>query len=115
MKNPTDKRTPHSTNTPPKSTHFPTTMMILLSNMIKEIRAKTILRRHKKIDSWFMTHYGLNLYRGCLHDCTYCDGRAETYQIEGEFGKDIEVKTNAIARKNINIEYHIIYPYLRVI
>jgi len=64
--------------------------------MIKEVKAKSILRRHKKIDSWFMSHYGLNLYRGCSHDCTYCDGRAETYQVEGDFGKDIEVKTNAI-------------------
>ncbi|MFC2088306.1 radical SAM protein [Calditrichota bacterium] len=64
--------------------------------MIIEIQAKSILRRHKKIDSWFMSHYGLNLYRGCSHDCTYCDGRAETYRVEGEFGKDIEVKTNAI-------------------
>ncbi len=64
--------------------------------MIKEIQAKSILRRHKKIDSWFMSHYGLNLYRGCRHDCTYCDGRAETYRVEGDFGKDIEVKTNAI-------------------
>lgn len=64
--------------------------------MIKEIHAKSILRKHKKIESWFMTHYGLNLYRGCTHDCTYCDGRAEKYQVAGEFGKDIAVKTNAI-------------------
>jgi DNA repair photolyase len=37
----------------------------------------------------------MNLYRGCLHNCTYCDGRAEGYYVEGEFGRDISVKINA--------------------
>ncbi len=64
---------------------------------IKEILAKTILRKRNHIDSWFVTHYGMNLYRGCPHDCIYCDGRAEKYQVEGEFEKDIGVKTNAIS------------------
>ncbi len=64
--------------------------------MIKENFAKSILRRHKKIDSWFMTHYGINLYRGCSHNCIYCDGRSEKYQVDGEFGKDVTVKVNAI-------------------
>jgi DNA repair photolyase len=64
--------------------------------MIREIQTKSILRKHKKIDSWFMSHYGLNLYRGCMHSCAYCDGRAEKYQVEGEFGNDIAVKKNAI-------------------
>ena len=38
----------------------------------------------------------MNLYRGCTHNCVYCDGRSEKYYVEGEFGKDVEVKTNAI-------------------
>lgn len=63
---------------------------------IREIQAKTILRKYKKIDSWFIIRYGMNLYRGCAHDCVYCDGRAERYQVDGEFGKDVAVKTNAI-------------------
>lgn len=62
---------------------------------IQEIEAKSILRKHKKIDSWFISHYGMNLYRGCSHNCTYCDGRAEKYNVEGDFGKDIAVKKNA--------------------
>ncbi len=62
---------------------------------IQEIQAKSILRKHKKIDSWFVSRCGMNLYRGCLHDCVYCDGRAEKYRVEGEFGKDVEVKINA--------------------
>jgi DNA repair photolyase len=63
--------------------------------MIIETTAKSILRKRKKIDSWFITHYGLNLYRGCRHNCVYCDGRAESYYVQGDFGNDIEVKTNA--------------------
>ncbi len=63
---------------------------------IKEIEAKSILRRYKKIDSWFISQYGMNLYRGCLHNCIYCDGRAEGYYVDGEFGEDVAVKKNAI-------------------
>ena len=71
---------------------------------VKEIEAKSILRKHKKIDSWFLSRYGMNLYRGCAHNCVYCDGRAEKYQVDGEFGKDIKVKTNAIQllKKELN-------------
>ena len=63
---------------------------------IKEIKAKSILRKHKKIDSWFISQYGMNFYRGCNHNCVYCDGRSEGYYVEGKFGKDVLVKINAI-------------------
>ncbi|RLF57224.1 MAG: hypothetical protein DRN37_06810 [Thermoplasmata archaeon] len=71
---------------------------------VREIEAKSILRRHKKIDSWFISHYGMNLYRGCTHNCTYCDGRYEGYYVEGTFGEDVVVKVNAIdvLRKELN-------------
>jgi DNA repair photolyase len=63
---------------------------------IIQIDAKSILRKSKKIDSWFISNYGMNLYRGCSHNCSYCDGRAEKYQVNGEFGKEVAVKMNAI-------------------
>ena len=63
---------------------------------IKEIKAKSILRKQKKIESWFLTNYSLNLYRGCIHNCVYCDGRYEKYQVDGNFGEEVTVKTNAI-------------------
>jgi len=63
---------------------------------IREIEAKSILRKHKKIDSWFVSQYGMNFYRGCAHNCVYCDGRSEKYNVEGEFGIDVTVKVNAI-------------------
>ena len=64
--------------------------------IIKEIEAKSILRKNNKIDSWFISYYGMNLYRGCTHNCVYCDGRSEGYYVDGEFGKDVVVKINAI-------------------
>ncbi len=63
--------------------------------IINETESKSILRKNKKIDSWFISYSGMNLYRGCSHNCVYCDGRAEKYNVEGEFGKDIAVKINA--------------------
>jgi DNA repair photolyase len=61
-----------------------------------EIEAKSLLRKHTKVDSWFVARYGMNLYRGCMHNCVYCDGRAEKYNVEGDFGRDVAVKVNAI-------------------
>lgn len=63
---------------------------------IHEIEAKSILRKSKKIDSWFMSYYGMNIYRGCVHDCVYCDGRSEKYQVHGNFAEEIAIKINAI-------------------
>jgi len=62
---------------------------------VREIQAKSILIKRKNIDSWFVSRYGMNLYRGCGHNCAYCDGRAESYYVEGEFGRDVRVKINA--------------------
>jgi DNA repair photolyase len=63
---------------------------------IREIKAKSILLKRKKIDSWFVSRYGMNLYRGCAHNCVYCDGRSERYQVDGTFGENVVVKTNAV-------------------
>jgi DNA repair photolyase len=64
--------------------------------LVKEIKAKSILRKAKKVDSWFLINYGMNLYRGCAHNCVYCDGRSEGYYVNGEFGHEVTVKINAI-------------------
>lgn len=39
-------------------------------------------------------HFGMNIYRGCLHGCIYCDSRSRCYQFTHPF-EDIEVKQNA--------------------
>jgi len=62
--------------------------------MIEEITAKTILNHVKQPDPWFGLKYNMNLYRGCQHQCIYCDSRSDCYQIE-DFAK-IQVKINAL-------------------
>ena len=62
--------------------------------MIKEITAKVLLSPVKQPDDWFGLKFNMNLYRGCQHQCIYCDSRSECYQIENF--KDVLVKVNAI-------------------
>ena len=64
--------------------------------IVQEVKAKSILLKHRKIDSWFISRYGMNLYRGCLHNCTYCDGRSERYQVQETFGEVVTAKINAV-------------------
>jgi DNA repair photolyase len=37
---------------------------------------------------------GMNLCRGCVHGCIYCDSRSRCYNIEHDF-EDVEIKINA--------------------
>jgi DNA repair photolyase len=62
--------------------------------MIREIQAKTLLAHIRHPDPWFGIKYNMNLYRGCEHQCIYCDSRSECYQIE-DF-RDVLVKANAL-------------------
>jgi len=69
--------------------------------MIQTIRAKTILHRVRQPDTWFGLRYNMNLYRGCQHQCIYCDSRSACYQIENF--ADILVKENAIERLEMEL------------
>ena len=42
-----------------------------------------------------LTPTSMNIYRGCLHGCIYCDARSHCYQMQHDF-EDIEVKENAL-------------------
>jgi DNA repair photolyase len=44
-------------------------------------------------DDWFGLTYGFNIYRGCQHQCIYCDSRSECYRIDNF--NDVLVKVNA--------------------
>ena len=50
------------------------------------VEAKSLLNRQN----------GMNLYRGCVHGCVYCDSRSACYHFTHPF-EDIEVKQNAPA------------------
>jgi DNA repair photolyase len=62
---------------------------------VREIQAKTLLSSAKEPDPWFGIKYTMNLYRGCMHRCIYCDSRSLCYGIE-DFDGEILVKANAI-------------------
>ncbi|MEK4508099.1 SPL family radical SAM protein [Paenibacillus sp. FSL K6-2524] len=62
--------------------------------MVHEIEARTLLSRQKQPENWFGVDYNLNVYRGCVHGCIYCDSRSECYGIE--VFEDIAVKKNAV-------------------
>lgn len=46
------------------------------------IKSKTILSKVKYGDEWYGVNYNMNLYRGCLHGCIYCDSRSNCYHID---------------------------------
>ena len=62
--------------------------------MPRTITTKTILSGLKKPDPWFGIYYNMNLYRGCQHQCIYCDSRSVVYQL-GDLA-DIRIKENAL-------------------
>jgi len=61
-----------------------------------EIKAKGILNKVKGVDTWFGLTYNMNLYRGCEHQCIYCDTRSECYQIQ-DFQNEVLIKSNGVA------------------
>lgn len=61
---------------------------------IYEIQAKTMLAHIREPDGIFGMRYNMNLYRGCQHQCIYCDSRSACYGIENF--ADILVKVNAL-------------------
>ena len=62
----------------------------------REVQAKGILNSVRGEDDWFGLTYNMNLYRGCEHQCIYCDTRSACYRIEN-FDEEVLVKTNALA------------------
>ncbi len=63
---------------------------------MQPIGARSILIKRKHLDGWFISRGGMNLYRGCEHNCIYCDGRSENYRVEGDFARDAVYKENAV-------------------
>lgn len=61
--------------------------------MPNEVQAKRLLNRMKHPASWFGVEYGFNIYRGCEHNCIYCDTRSECYGVD-DFD-NITAKVNA--------------------
>jgi DNA repair photolyase len=58
-------------------------------------QVKQLLKRARMVEPMFACNYAFSPYRGCCHNCIYCDGRAEKYYVEGDFGTQMTVRTNA--------------------
>ena len=63
--------------------------------MIQLVQAKSILTKYKEADSWFGIKYSMNIYRGCQHQCIYCDTRSQCYQLVN-FNDNVIIKENSI-------------------
>lgn len=67
-----------------------------VETMIAEIEAKSALIPAADPRQWFGVNHTLNIYRGCEHQCIYCDSRSECYRID-DF-ETLAVKTNIVER-----------------
>ena len=70
--------------------------VILKTYDILKIKEEVIKGMHEVLAKGILSNSnGMNIYRGCLHGCIYCDSRSRCYQINHKF-EDIEVKKNAV-------------------
>ena len=66
-----------------------------MDNIRKHYKKVTkALRRFKHPDPFFLTKYQFSPYMACQHACKYCDGRAEKYYVQGDYEKDIVIRSN---------------------
>ena len=62
--------------------------------MLQQKQVVSVLNKHKKRDSWFLTEYSVNPYEGCSCNCLYCYIRGSKY---GEnMAEHLAVKMNAL-------------------
>ncbi len=50
---------------------------------------------YKEVKGILSSNNTMNLYRGCTHNCIYCDSRSTCYNMKHDF-EDVEVKGNAL-------------------
>ena len=65
---------------------------------IHDREVKGALRKGLLAEPFLASRYSFSPYMACGHGCAYCDGRAERYWVEGEFDRDIIVRTNIVDR-----------------
>lgn len=46
------------------------------------IDTKQVLMKTSSPEEWFGFDYTINLYKGCMHGCIYCDSRSQCYRID---------------------------------
>ena len=68
-----------------------------------ERTVKTALKKANLSGAFVVGKYRCSPYMACQHGCVYCDGRAERYFVEGDFTRDIVVRTNLPDRLSAEI------------
>ena len=61
--------------------------------IIEKYEAKSLVRTSKRSPH----HVHLNIYQGCYHNCSYCDGKSEEYFMHDDYSNTIRAKINAPA------------------
>lgn len=59
--------------------------------IIEKYEAKSLIRTSKRSPH----HIHLNIYQGCFHNCSYCDGKSEEYFMHDDYNNKIRAKINA--------------------
>ena len=62
--------------------------------VVHERTVRSALKRADLTGSFVLGKYALAPSMACVHGCAYCDGRAEKYWVDGDFDRDIVVRTN---------------------
>ena len=56
----------------------------------------SIIMHFREVKGILSASNGMNLCRGCIHGCIYCDSRSKCYDMKHDF-EDVEIKSNAPA------------------
>ncbi len=64
-----------------------------MNMIIEKYEAKSLVRTSKRSPH----HIHLNIYQGCYHNCSYCDGKSEEYFMHDDYTETIRAKINAPA------------------
>lgn len=59
--------------------------------IIEKYEAKSLIRTSKRSPH----HIHLNIYQGCFHNCSYCDGKSDEYFMHDDYSNKIRAKINA--------------------
>ncbi len=59
--------------------------------LIEKYQAKSLIRTSKRSPH----HIHLNIYQGCFHNCSYCDGKSDEYFMHDDYSNKIRAKINA--------------------
>lgn len=68
--------------------------------VVRQVKVKSVLNKHKKRDSWFLDDYTVNPYAGCSVGCIYCYTRGSKYGVrqtpENVINRGVALKTDAV-------------------